>query len=123
MSFMTARKRAEGMGSARAGSEHHWQMIVTSVALLVLVPSFVFTFGRALGMPYDEAVAYMGRPWPAAVAVLTLGIGFYHFAKGAQVMIEDYVGGIAREIAVIATYTLSAILAGLGIVSLGIIAF
>ena len=123
MAYMTDRKRAEGLGAAGSGTEHHWQMMVTSIALLVLVPCFVFTFGRALGMDYEAATAYYSRPFPVTVAVLTLLVGFFHFAKGAQVLIEDYVHGIGRKLGIIGAYCLSGLLAVAGVVALGIIAF
>ena len=49
MSYLTDRKRATGLGSAKSGAAHHWSMTISSVALLVLIPLFVFTFGSALG--------------------------------------------------------------------------
>ena len=38
MAFLTDRKRANGMGSAKSGTLHHWHMIVSSVALVGLIP-------------------------------------------------------------------------------------
>ena len=61
MRYLTDRKRAEGMGSAKSGTAHHWSMTVSSVALLVLIPLFVFTFGSALGSSYEEVQAYYAR--------------------------------------------------------------
>ena len=97
MTFLTDRKRAGGMGSARTGTRHHWHMTISSVALLVLVPLFVFTFGPMLGAPHAEVVAYFARPFPAIVAALTLAVGFVHFRHGVQVVIEDYVHGGMRK--------------------------
>ena len=97
MTFLTDRKRADGMGSARTGTQHHWHMTISSVALLVLVPLFVFTFGPMLGAPHAEVVAYFARPFPAIVAALTLAVGFVHFRHGVQDLIEDYVHGAARK--------------------------
>ena len=107
MAFLTDRKRAEGMGSAKSGTQHHWQMMVSSVALAGLVPLFVFTFGRALGMDYNDALAYYQRPFPAVVAILTLLVGFLHFKGGVQVLIEDYVHGFARKALIIGSICLS----------------
>ena len=107
MAFLTDRKRAVGMGSAKTGTEHHWQMMVSSVALLILVPLFIFTFGPILGAPYEEAVAYYQRPFPAVVAVLTLLVGFLHFRGGVQVLIEDYTHGMTRKALIIAMICLS----------------
>lgn len=107
MAFLTDRKRASGMGSAKTGTEHHWQMMVTSVALLFLVPLFIFTFGSALGSSYDEAIAYYQRPFPAVVAILTMLVGFFHYRLGVQTLIEDYVHGLARKVAIIGMICLS----------------
>lgn len=115
MSYMTARKRAEGRGSAHGGTEHHWNMTVSSVALAILVPLFVLTFGRILGAPYEEVTAYFARPFPAIVAALTIAVGFMHFKNGVRVLIEDYVHGLAREVLIIATICLSYAAAATGL--------
>lgn len=115
MAFLTDRKQAMGMGSAKSGTEHHWQMMVTSVALIVLIPAFIFTFGAALGGSYDEIVAYYSRPMPAIIAGLTFLVGFFHFRKGVQTLIEDYVHGLARKVSIIAAICISYGLAAMGI--------
>jgi succinate dehydrogenase / fumarate reductase membrane anchor subunit len=107
MAFLTDRKRAVGMGSAKTGTEHHWHMMVSSVALLLLIPMFVFTFGSILGSSYEEVIAYYQRPFPAVVAALTMLVGFFHFRGGVQTLIEDYVHGLARKVAIIGMICLS----------------
>ncbi|MBO6854099.1 MAG: succinate dehydrogenase, hydrophobic membrane anchor protein [Marivivens sp.] len=107
MAFLTDRKRAAGLGSAKTGTEHHWHMMVSSVALCGLIPFFVFTFGRALGGSYEEVVAYYSQPFPAIIAILTFLTGFMHFKSGVQVLIEDYVHGFWRKALIIAMTCLS----------------
>ena len=107
MAYMTDRKRAEGLGAAKSGTEHHWHMTVSSVALAILVPLFIFTFGSVLGASYEEVTAYYARPFPAIVAALTLVVGFVHFKNGAQIMIEDYSAGLARKALIIGTTCIS----------------
>jgi succinate dehydrogenase / fumarate reductase membrane anchor subunit len=107
MDFLTDRKRADHLGSAKTGTEHFWHMQMSSVALAVLVPLFVITFGRILGAPYEQVVAYFARPFPAIVTALTLVVGLVHSRNGAQVMIEDYARGGARRALIIATACLS----------------
>jgi hypothetical protein len=68
MQFLTDRKRAVGLGSAKTGTEHFWAMKVSSVALLLLIPLFVLTFGPMLGQPHEAVLAHFGRPFPAIVA-------------------------------------------------------
>ncbi|GGL52621.1 succinate dehydrogenase, hydrophobic membrane anchor protein [Wenxinia marina] len=115
MPYMTDRKRAVGLGSSKSGTEHHWSMTLSSVGLLILVPLFVFTFGPALGLPYEEMVLYYSRPFPALVAGLTFVVGFHHFRGGAEIMLEDYVGGFARKasLAILACLSYGLMAAGL----------
>ena len=101
MRYLTDRKRATGMGSAKSGTAHFWAMKISSVALLILIPLFVFTFGTIVGEDYATVTAYFGHPFPALIAALTLIVGFEHFQSGAQVLIEDYVHGLAQKITII----------------------
>ena len=113
MNYITDRKRATGLGSAHSGAHHHWLVIVSSVALLVLVPLFVFTFGRMYGSSFDEMRLYMARPWPAVVTGLTVVLAMYHFAIGARSTVEDYLGGFTRK----------AVLIGLNLLCIAIAAY
>ena len=71
------------------------------------MPLFIFTFGAVLGEPYEAVVAYYARPFPALIAGLTLIVGFHHFKGGAQVLIEDYVHGLAKHITILAVTFIS----------------
>lgn len=112
MSYLTDRKRAQGLGANGQGTHHHWQMMASSVALVVLVPLFVLTFGNALGGTYEEVLAYFSRPFPAIVTGLTLVVGVIHLMREAHAAIEDYMHGVAQKLTLIATtafaYTLIA---------------
>lgn len=107
MRYLTDRKRAVGKGAAGTGTEHHWFMTVTAVGLAFLVPAFLFVFGRALGQGHEEVLAIFSRPFPAILTGLTLVVGMRHFAKGAQMMIEDYAHGTARKVGIIVAIMLS----------------
>ena len=117
MAYITDRKRAQGTGSARSGTLHHWRMTVSSVALLLLVPCFIFTFGAIYGAPYEEVVAYYARPFPSAVAALTLAVGFYHFRGGVQTLIEDYIHGAWKTPLIVAMICLSYAAAAAGVLA------
>lgn len=101
MKFITDRKRANGNGSAKSGTDHFWAMKASSVALLILVPIFVFTFGSVIGEPYEVVLEYYKNPLPALVTALTIIVGLEHFQSGAQVLIEDYVHGTKQKISII----------------------
>jgi succinate dehydrogenase / fumarate reductase membrane anchor subunit len=115
MAFLTDRKRAMGLGSAKSGTAHHWSMTISSVALLILLPLFVFTFGSALGGTYEEIVGYFARPFPAIVAALTILVTFKHFNDGVQTLLEDYVHGLAQKVSIIVMTCISYGAAAVGI--------
>lgn len=107
MAYLTDRKRATGLGSAKTGTEHHWHMTISSVALLILTPLFLFSFGSVVGEPYEAVVARLGQPFPAIVTALMLVVGFSHFRHGVQVLIEDYSDGLTRKALIIAMICVS----------------
>ena len=107
MAFLTDRKRAEGMGSAKAGTEYFWSMTKSSFGLVILVPLFIFTFAPMLGESHDAVVAHFARPFPAVIAGLTLVVGWMHFKGGVQTLIEDYTDGLTRKGLVLGTTCLS----------------
>ncbi|WP_333816447.1 succinate dehydrogenase, hydrophobic membrane anchor protein [Tabrizicola sp.] len=115
MQFMTDRKRAEGLGSARSGTHHHWRMMVSSAALIVLVPLFIFTFGSALGRDHPGVLEFYARPFPAVVAALTLIVVALHCKAEAEEAIIDYVHGVRSKILlwVVAAAAYAMIAAGL----------
>jgi len=118
MAFLTDRKRAVGMGSAKSGTEHHWGMMVSSAGLAILIPLFIFNFGSILGSSYEEVLAHYARPYPAILAALTIAVSMMHFKNGVQALIEDYVQGTARKVAIILTICLSYALAAAGLLAI-----
>ena len=118
MDFLTDRKRAMGLGASKTGTEHFWRMHLTSLALAVLIPVFIVTFGRILGAPHDQVVAYFGHPFPAIVTGLTLLVGMVHFKDGARVMIEDYTGGAMRKALILGVTYLAWLVIAVGLFAL-----
>ena len=115
MRFLTDRKRATGMGSAKTGTEHFWAMKVSSFGLLILIPLFIFTFGPMLGSDHAAVTAYFARPFPALVAALTILVTMIHFKDGVQTLIEDYVHGTAQKVAILVMICLSYAIAATGL--------
>jgi succinate dehydrogenase / fumarate reductase membrane anchor subunit len=122
MRYLTDRKRAEGRGAAHAGTEHHWYMQVSAVGLALIIPVFLYVFGRALGSGYDEVIATFSRPFPAILTALVLVFGMQHFAKGAQMMIEDYFRKSTKKILIMSVIILSYGITAVGLFALAKIA-
>ncbi len=122
MRYLTDRKRAVGKGASHTGTEHHWYMQVSAVGLAFLVPTFLFVFGSALGGTREEVLATFARPFPAILTGLVILISMRHFAAGATMMIEDYLRGSARKMAIIAAISLSYVITAVGLFALAKIA-
>ena len=122
MAFLTDRKRASGLGSAKEGTHHHISMQISAVALVILMPMFLLTFGRALGGGHDDILAYYSQSGPAIIAVLTLLVGFVHFNNGVRSAIEDYTGGLTRKALLLASTIVSYGAAATGVFAIAKIA-
>lgn len=118
MRYLTDRKRAVGKGAAHSGTEHHWFMQVTSVGLALMLPVWIWIFGRALGQGQEAVVATFAQPFPAILTALVLVVGMRHFAKGATMMIEDYAHGTTRHALVIGAICLSYAIMATGLFAL-----
>jgi succinate dehydrogenase / fumarate reductase, membrane anchor subunit len=118
MRYVTDRKRAEGRGASHTGTDHHWSMQVSAVALAFLVPTWIYVFGHALGGTREAVLETFARPFPAILTAVVLVVGMRHFAKGATMMIEDYTHGSTRKVAVMFVTSLAGLVAATGLYAL-----
>jgi succinate dehydrogenase / fumarate reductase membrane anchor subunit len=102
MQYLTDRKRAQGLGAGSSGTQGHWQMMVRSMIMVVLVPLFICVLGHGFGGTQEEVLAYFSRPFPAIVMALALIVGLIHLMYEAQEAVEDYVHGIAEKLVLVA---------------------
>ncbi|MEL7091072.1 MAG: succinate dehydrogenase, hydrophobic membrane anchor protein [Pseudomonadota bacterium] len=102
MRYLTDRKRVIGLGSGREGTQHHWQMLVSSILLLAAIPAVVITFASILGGNHAEVLAFFGRPLVALITLLSLSAVIWHVMQEAVEAIEDYVHGAKGKLSLIA---------------------
>jgi succinate dehydrogenase / fumarate reductase membrane anchor subunit len=122
MRYLTDRKRAVGKGASHTGTADHWFMTVTAVALAVLVPVFILIFGHTLGKDHAGVMESFSRPGTAILTALVIFVGMRHFAKGFQVLVEDYTHGTTRKALVIFGISLSYTIIAVGLFALARIA-
>ena len=80
-----------GLGSAGTGTQHHIRQRVTALALIFLVPWFVYSIIVACKAGYEGALTWAAQPVNAILLILTLSAALYHMRLGIQVVIEDYI--------------------------------
>ncbi len=118
MQYLTDRKRAQGLGAGKSGTQTHWRTMVRAMILAILVPLFIFTFGYGIGGTYEEVLAYFARPFPAIVTGLTLVVGLLQLMYEAQETIEDYVHGVLEKVSLVAMWALGYTLIAAGLFAL-----
>lgn len=91
MTLRTPLSRVLGLGAAKEGVDHWWTQRLTSVALVPLSIWFFWSLLALGSLDYDTVHAWLGRPLPAAGAMLLVLVLAWHSNLGVQVVIEDYV--------------------------------
>ncbi len=122
MRYLTDRKRAEGRGSAHTGTAHHWYMQISAFGLALIVPTFLYIFGQALGATHADVLTVFARPVPAIITALVLVVGMQHFRRGMQTVLEDYTRHSVRKLGIMITTVLSYGLTATGLFALAKIA-
>lgn len=89
--FRTPLARARGLGAAKSGVGHFIAQRVSAIALLILIPVFLWSVVTLPSGGYEAARDWIASPFGALVMLLTLTAAFYHMRLGLQVVIEDYI--------------------------------
>ncbi len=98
----TPLSRVRGLGSAKSGTEHFWLQRVTAVANVILTVIFLGVVISLVGKPYPAAIALLSHPLVAILMLLFVLSATVHMRIGMQVIIEDYVHGGPKVLAVMA---------------------
>lgn len=107
----TALGRVRGLGSAKSGTDTFWLQRLTGVFNAVFV---VITLGIVIalaGRPHAEVIAALRHPLVALPIGILIVSGVIHMRIGMKEIIEDYVHGGPKVLAVVAN-TFFAVLVG-----------
>ncbi|MDD3289168.1 MAG: succinate dehydrogenase, hydrophobic membrane anchor protein [Alphaproteobacteria bacterium] len=94
--------RARNLGSAKHGTDDWFNQSVTAIAVMMLSPLLMLTFGYAVytgGISYENMLTWAKCPINALALILLISIAFHHGAHGMQVVVEDYVHCEAAKLA------------------------
>ncbi len=111
--YLTPAKAARGLGSAKSGTAHHIRQRVSAIALIFLVPWFLFSVMKAVLGGYTDALAWVVSPVNSVLLILTAAAAIYHMRLGMQVVIEDYIGksGTRAALMILNTFFCAALFA------------
>jgi succinate dehydrogenase / fumarate reductase membrane anchor subunit len=98
VSIVTPLNRVLGLGSAKSGAEHWWAQRLTAAALVPLGLWLAWSLIELSDFSYATVTAWMSRPVPSILLVLTALTLTYHSYLGVQVVLEDYVSGKAAKL-------------------------
>jgi succinate dehydrogenase / fumarate reductase membrane anchor subunit len=99
----TPLKRVRGLGTAHHGTESFWRQRLTAVANVPLVIFLILSVVTHISASYEEVHAFLARPLVAlAFAALILSAAI-HMRIGLKEIIEDYVHGGAKVVAIVLT--------------------
>lgn len=104
--YKTPAATTRGLGSAKSGTGHHIRQRVSAIALIFLIPWFLYAVIAASQSGYDGAIEFLSKPWNAILMILALGATFYHMRLGMQVVVEDYIGkaGMKQGLLILNTF-------------------
>ena len=105
--------RVRGLGSARSGTAHFWQMRLSSVASIPLTIAFVVIVVSLLGRNQAATQQILGTPLVAIVMLLFIIVNVHHMWQGMQIVIEDYVHGELAKPSLVIANTLFCFAVGL----------
>ena len=105
----TSLGRVRGLGAAKDGVHHWWLQRVTAVSNLILVLWFIGSLVRLPSLDYGSVTLWLRQPVAAVPMLLFVVSVFWHLRLGVQVMLEDYLHGASRVLAMLALnfYTLA----------------
>lgn len=97
----TPLKRVRGLGAAHRGTETFWRQRMTAVANVPLVLFLILSIVTHIGAPYAEVHAYLAHPLVALALLALIISAAIHMRIGLKEIIEDYVHGGMRVVAIV----------------------
>lgn len=121
MSLESPLGRVLGLGSAKTGAGHWWVQRLTAVALVPLGLWFVFALLDLQHGNYQMVAAWVAEPTNSILLILLVLTLVYHSSLGLQVVIEDYLHGATKLVALVAMQFMHVIMAVGGVYAIVVV--
>ena len=103
MDMRTPLGRVRGLGSAKEGTGHFWLQRVTAVANLFLITFFIILVLCLSSGTYEDVRAAFANPLVGLVMAAVIIAATVHMRLGMQVIVEDYLHGGIKIVAILAS--------------------
>jgi succinate dehydrogenase / fumarate reductase membrane anchor subunit len=110
--IQTPLARVRGLGSARDGTAHFWQIRITAIGALLLTPIVLAALMSVVGADQATVKRIIGHPAVAVLLLLMLGASLQHMRLGMQIIIEDYVHSEGSKLVLLMLNTFFTVLVG-----------
>jgi succinate dehydrogenase / fumarate reductase, membrane anchor subunit len=123
MSLRSPLGKVLGTGSAKEGVHHWWLQRLTSIALIPLTIWFVVSLLSLPSFDHVAVISWMSQSWTALFLILFVLVVTWHSQLGVRVVVEDYVHGGSKTLALVLFTFLHAVAAVAGIFAVLKVAF
>jgi succinate dehydrogenase / fumarate reductase, membrane anchor subunit len=123
MSLRSPLGRVLGLGSAKEGVHHWWSQRLTSIALVPLTVWFTVSLLTLPSLDHTTVVAWMAQGWTALLMLLFVLVATWHSQLGVRVVVEDYIHGGAKTLALVLSSFVHGVVAVAGVFAILKIAF
>jgi succinate dehydrogenase / fumarate reductase membrane anchor subunit len=97
----TPLKRVRGLGSAHHGTETFWRQRMTAVANIPLVIFLILAVVTHIGADYGTIRGFIAQPLVALAFLALIVSAAIHMRIGLKEIIEDYVHGGGKVVAIL----------------------
>jgi succinate dehydrogenase / fumarate reductase membrane anchor subunit len=97
----TQLKRVRGLGAAHGGTHSFWRQRLTAIANIPLVLFLILSIVTHIGAGYGAAKSYLAQPVVAIMLLALVISAAIHMRIGLKEIIEDYVHGGAKIVALL----------------------
>ena len=123
MSLRSPLGKVLGTGSAKEGVHHWWLQRLTSIALVPLTVWFVVSLLSLPSFEHVTVISWIAQSWTALLLILFILVATWHSQLGVRVVVEDYVHGGAKTLALVVITFIHALIAAAGVFAVLKIAF
>ena len=123
MSLRSPLGKVLGTGSAKEGVHHWWLQRLTSIALVPLTIWFVVSLLSLPSFDHVAVISWMAQSWTALFLILFVLVATWHSHLGVRVIVEDYVHGGSKTLALVLFTFIHAVVAVGGVFAVLKVAF